>query len=491
MAKILLVEDDTNLSEIYQARMEAEGYEVVAASDGESALALAAKEKPDLILSDVMMPKISGFEMLDILRNTDGLKHTKVIMLTALGQAEDQARAQSLGADKYLVKSQVTLEDIVSAAQELLGDGDQMLPTPAELAIPTITAASNADDDTPAVAEPVQAAPTGPMAATVPAAVTPEPVDEPAVQVVAMPVATAPQDESDESEEPAVAEVSAEPAEPITPLTEVFSQSEDTVEATPPATEEPAATPELPAEPQPVVPAPDIEIGTSAPAPIPTPALDETDVILEEPAAEPAVSADTEPAEEVDTPPSDPAPTEDPAPTPTSSEPVAAEATTPEEEPQPPVAPEVEEPEVPEPAGPEPETETTAPPVTAAAIDERVVANAIDKLLSKAPGATDNTAAISPTSSDEHPRNKVIAPIPHPPEPTLQELVAREEAKNIGSVAAPTVTAATGMPAPTPAPANPAASIDEADAAAVLAKAQATNTNPPKKDEFDPNSISL
>ena len=73
MAKILLVEDDTNLSEIYQARMEAEGYEVVSAADGESALAVAAKEKPDLIISDVMMPKISGFEI-DIVYNIEGKK---------------------------------------------------------------------------------------------------------------------------------------------------------------------------------------------------------------------------------------------------------------------------------------------------------------------------------------------------------------------------------------------------------------------------------
>ena len=112
-AKIMLVEDDNNLSEIYQARLTAEGYTIVSAHDGEEALALAAKEKPDLIIADVMMPKISGFEMLDILRNTPNLKETKVIMLTALGQAEDKSRAQTLGADRYLVKSQVTLEDIV------------------------------------------------------------------------------------------------------------------------------------------------------------------------------------------------------------------------------------------------------------------------------------------------------------------------------------------------------------------------------------------
>ena len=120
MAKILLVEDDNNLREIYEARLQAEGYTIVSAKDGEEALVVAKAEKPDLIISDVMMPKISGFEMLDILRNTDGLRDTKVIMLTALGQAEDQTRANRLGADRYLVKSQVTLEDIVKVSKDLL-----------------------------------------------------------------------------------------------------------------------------------------------------------------------------------------------------------------------------------------------------------------------------------------------------------------------------------------------------------------------------------
>ena len=68
MSKIMIVEDDASLREIYGIRIAAEGYEIVSAGDGEEALAVAVREKPDLILSDVMMPKISGFDMLDILR---------------------------------------------------------------------------------------------------------------------------------------------------------------------------------------------------------------------------------------------------------------------------------------------------------------------------------------------------------------------------------------------------------------------------------------
>ncbi|HSX46776.1 MAG TPA: response regulator [Patescibacteria group bacterium] len=120
MTKIMLVEDDNNLREIYEARLLAEGYEIVSAKDGEEALALAVKEKPDLIISDVMMPKISGFDMLDILRSTQETKNTKVIMMTALSQSEDKARADKLGADRYLVKSQVTLEDVAKVAREVL-----------------------------------------------------------------------------------------------------------------------------------------------------------------------------------------------------------------------------------------------------------------------------------------------------------------------------------------------------------------------------------
>lgn len=120
MAKILIVEDDNNLREIYGARLEAEGYQIVGASDGEEALAIAVRERPDLIISDVMMPKISGFDMLDILRSTPETKDVKVIVMTALSQDEDRRRGEQLGADKYVVKSQVTLDDVVGMVEEII-----------------------------------------------------------------------------------------------------------------------------------------------------------------------------------------------------------------------------------------------------------------------------------------------------------------------------------------------------------------------------------
>lgn len=120
MAKILLVEDDQSLREIYGIRLAAEGYEIVPAGDGEQALALAVKEKPDLIISDVMMPKISGFDMLDILRSTPETKDIKVIMMTALSSEDQRERGEALGADRFLVKSQVGIEDVVNAVHEVL-----------------------------------------------------------------------------------------------------------------------------------------------------------------------------------------------------------------------------------------------------------------------------------------------------------------------------------------------------------------------------------
>jgi len=120
MTKVLLVEDDVALRDIYSARFMAEDFDVVTASDGEMALTQAVKERPDLIILDVMMPKISGFDVLDILRATPETKATKVIMMTALSQNSDIDKGKSLGADEYLVKSQVTLTDVIEKAKEVL-----------------------------------------------------------------------------------------------------------------------------------------------------------------------------------------------------------------------------------------------------------------------------------------------------------------------------------------------------------------------------------
>ncbi len=132
MTKILLVEDDKSLREIYGVRLLAEGYDIVSAGDGEEALAMAIKERPQLIVSDVMMPKISGFDMLDILRSTTETKDIKVIMMTALSSEDQRARGEALGADRYLVKSQVGIEDVVRTVHDVLGDALVTSPSAAQ-----------------------------------------------------------------------------------------------------------------------------------------------------------------------------------------------------------------------------------------------------------------------------------------------------------------------------------------------------------------------
>lgn len=111
--KILLVEDDYGLASVYQTRLEAEGFSVKRVPNGEDALASAMEFRPDLILLDAMMPKVSGFDVLDILRNTPETANMRIIMLTALSQDTDKQRAESLGVDEYLVKSQVVIADVV------------------------------------------------------------------------------------------------------------------------------------------------------------------------------------------------------------------------------------------------------------------------------------------------------------------------------------------------------------------------------------------
>lgn len=119
--KILLVEDDTALAGVYKSRLEMEGFDVKEVNNGEEALTTAMQYKPDLILLDAMMPKISGFDVLDILKNTPETSNIRIIMLTALSQPKDKERAESLGVDDYMVKSQVVIGDVVDRVKYHLG----------------------------------------------------------------------------------------------------------------------------------------------------------------------------------------------------------------------------------------------------------------------------------------------------------------------------------------------------------------------------------
>lgn len=176
----MLVEDDKSLREIYGVRLLAEGYDIVSAGDGEEALAMAIKERPQLIVSDVMMPKISGFDMLDILRSTTETKNIKVIMMTALSSEDQRQRGETLGADRYLVKSQVGIEDVVRVVHEVLEDAQ---PAPAPAAAPVSAPAAAPQQTVPprpeAPSQPQPIVPT-PQPPVAPAPVPQPPVASPA-----------------------------------------------------------------------------------------------------------------------------------------------------------------------------------------------------------------------------------------------------------------------------------------------------------------------
>jgi len=448
MAKILLVEDDNNLREIYEARLQAEGYTIISAMDGEEALVLAKKEKPDLVISDVMMPRISGFEMLDILRNTEGLKEVKVIMLTALGQAEDKTRADSLGADRYLVKSQVTLEDIVRAAQELLGPADN---TPAPAVTPTpgnepaaVPAPAIAPAATPTVAPPTPAAPATPQ--VVPVAPAPSAI-----------AAAAPTPQAPQAPAPTQASVPAStPAPSVQPVA--------TSTPTPPSQEPPAGVP-TPTNP-PTPPA------TTPPAlePTPAPATQQSSATpTAEPAAAPApvASPATSPQEPVVEPPAPTAPQpETPAPIPSPDIAIPSTQATPPEEPTasnmpvtpaPTPTPTAVQPEQPMPAvTPEPTSSTGQPQAQSASAEEAAIKAQIENFVSQ-----NSQTAPKPEALDKAMMANAIKDLTstNDTHPTIN---ANPKPRVISPVA-PSITAPTPQPAPaaTPAPGTPGDKDDD------------------------------
>jgi len=199
MSKIMLVEDDKSLREIYGVRLLAEGYDIVSAGDGEEALAMAIKERPTLIVSDVMMPKISGFDMLDILRSTTETRDIKVIMMTALSSEDQRARGESLGADRYLVKSQVGIEDVVRVVHEVLQDAPAAIPAPQATPVAPMPAPAPAVPPRPVAYPtpvpapmPVSIPVSAPAPMPVPAPPAPAPTPPPAPTPVPRPVMAAP-----------------------------------------------------------------------------------------------------------------------------------------------------------------------------------------------------------------------------------------------------------------------------------------------------------
>ncbi len=128
MATILLVDDDKLMIKMYQGKFEDDGYKVEVAINGEEGLAKTLELKPDLILLDIMMPKINGLDMLKKLKEKDETKKIPVILLTNVGGEADAKYGLSLGAVAYLVKAHYDAKDVVKKVKEILGGYVRELP---------------------------------------------------------------------------------------------------------------------------------------------------------------------------------------------------------------------------------------------------------------------------------------------------------------------------------------------------------------------------
>lgn len=102
--KILVVEDEEDMRDLIKVRLEVEGYEVLEAGDGEEALRIVKKEKPDLIVLDLMIPKITGFEVCRMVKFDDESKKIPIIILSAMAQQRDREKAMEYGAEEYFIK---------------------------------------------------------------------------------------------------------------------------------------------------------------------------------------------------------------------------------------------------------------------------------------------------------------------------------------------------------------------------------------------------
>jgi len=122
MHKILIADDEPNILISLEYLMKREGYEVVLARDGDEALAAIRRERPALVLLDVMMPGKSGFELCDVVRADETLAATKIVLLTAKGRDTDIAKGMALGATAYITKPFSTKE-LAQRVRELLQEG--------------------------------------------------------------------------------------------------------------------------------------------------------------------------------------------------------------------------------------------------------------------------------------------------------------------------------------------------------------------------------
>ena len=125
MKKILIIEDDPFLSEMYMAKFSQSDFQVEVATDGKKGLEKIKTSEPDLILLDIVLPKMDGFEILKKVKEDSQLKKIPVILLTNLGQKNEVEKGLALGADEYIIKAHFTPTAVVTKVKEILSKNDQ------------------------------------------------------------------------------------------------------------------------------------------------------------------------------------------------------------------------------------------------------------------------------------------------------------------------------------------------------------------------------
>lgn len=117
---VLIIEDDSYISDMYRIKLESENFEVVTTKDGITGIKMLKKQQPDIVLLDIVMPKIDGFNVLKTIKRNPELKEIPIVLLTNLSQKENVERGFELGADSYIIKAHFTPSEVVEKIKGIL-----------------------------------------------------------------------------------------------------------------------------------------------------------------------------------------------------------------------------------------------------------------------------------------------------------------------------------------------------------------------------------
>ncbi len=118
--KVLIIEDDSYISDMYKIKFDSENFETTVAEDGIKGIKEIERQKPDIVLLDIVMPKVDGFSVLKMIKKNENSKDIPVVMLTNLGQKENVERGFELGATSYIIKAHFTPSEVVKKVKEIL-----------------------------------------------------------------------------------------------------------------------------------------------------------------------------------------------------------------------------------------------------------------------------------------------------------------------------------------------------------------------------------